>query len=104
MARMVVSLLLALSGASAFSSTPMPDDVDSLPTSYRFIINSCGDIAGPTMAATIAANGLQMAARVDDMVRGTSRAAGPSRSGYMATPMDILPRPARSAPRFHPRE
>jgi len=71
MAITVVSLLLALSGASAFSSTPMPDDVDSLPASYRFIINSCGDIAGPTMAATIAANGLQMAARDDDMAHYT---------------------------------
>eukprot|EP00967_Tisochrysis_lutea_P150589 scaffold291598_cov33-Tisochrysis_lutea.AAC.5 len=60
--------LLALQGALCFSSMPHEEDVSSLPTSYKFLVNSCGDIAGPTMKSKIEAAGLTMNERPDDMV------------------------------------
>jgi len=71
MVRVVAASLLTIQAVAGFGGTPVTpatDDVSLLPSSFRMIVNSCGDIAGPTMKSKIEAAGLVMGARSDDMV------------------------------------
>ena len=49
----LATLAFIMASADAFGSSPIasptPDPVEDLPTSYRFIVNSCGDIKGEPM-------------------------------------------------------